>query len=300
MKRLPFWLLLAGISCHPVQAAGPYPEVDAAIDARLRQLAGQTADAQDRAWVHRLQEHVEKEQLPHPERPSLKLPRYRIRARALSLLQAWALEEAMQSWRNEPSKRHGPVDDPVQRRARALWIEQASPAELAAFRARQPAGELDEASLLSLLRRDPQPGDWQALMRVGGSRQAIEALSGAQDLLAAQEFSRLLDLAEANRRLSGMALRLRGQWARSRPEQARQLQDRLSHQPLSVDLIEAGIAAGLPDLVDRLARRMAEADDAPLAAWGLWRLDQHALLSRLAAGPATPAHLREEIGRWLD
>ncbi len=300
MKRLPFWLLLAGLCTGPALAADPYPTEDAAIAERLRLLALQAAEPADRAWVESLLDHEESEHLPHPERPSLGLPRYRIRARAHALLHHWRLQTELRAWQSEPAKRHEAASTALQRKARALWLEQASPAELASFRARQPASALDEASLLVLLRRGPHMDDWRALMRIGGSRRTIDALAGARGQLAPDEFSALLDLAEANPRLAGMAVRLRGDWARSRPEQARRLLERLRKQPLSVDLIEAGIAADLPELPTLLVSRLTDTEAAPLAAWGLWRLDESASLSAFASAPGTPVHLREEIRRWLD
>ena len=294
-------LLFLTLLCPAVGGARNLDE--AAIAERLRQLLDAPVLNVDRDWVESLLDYQEQQRLPHPERDSLSLPRHGIRALAHAVQRRWQLEDARGELERFKHKRRALPDNAIQAKARAQWLSSVDTQALAGFRAMTPANALDEAALRILLTRDGHWSEWQQLARIGNSRQAMQLLGQARQQLSTARYLALLELAEQNPALSSHAARLHGELGRSEPAVHHALLDRLRHAPLDRSLMESALTARLEGLEDILAQRLAEHDQAPMAAWGLWQLDTHSARQRLrqyVSAPQTLPHLREELLRWLD
>ena len=278
------------------------PAAEAQLAERLRSLRGEEDTPERRALVSQYLDYVERDRQPHPENPAHTLPRHGIQALARAQLRRWDRAAALAALDADPSSvaAKARTTDPDLLRD---WIRQADEAAFARFVAGLALGEIPEPVLLAILERQPTPTWWRALARHGRSAASLKQIAAARATLQTDDYRDLLAVAASNPHLrSGVAV-LQGQLAQDDAASARSLRRALAQNPLTIRLVNRGLAAELPDLADLLESRLLEPDSAPAAAWGLWRLGtpaSRAALRRYRDSEAALGHLRKELDAWLD
>lgn len=303
------WPLLAGAldtrQLDHALATQPAAEAEARVARALRALRDAPETPALRHWVRSLTDYESRSFRPHPEGRGRELPAYPIAALAQRQLERWDLAAEVAALDPTAARLRAKALSPADRQpVLAAWLRQADDAALDAFLSHpESATVLGEAALLALLERRETPELWLTLASRAYSAAALHALQGAINGLAPADARRLLAAVKDNPVLIPGAAALEGRLAQRDVITAERLRRRLLAEPLSAASIESAHQAGLLDLQRLLSERLAEPEQAPLAAWGLWRLgtpQARSMLATYAADPAALPHLAEEIRAWLD
>ncbi len=290
-------------SAVPFELHSPSEQAEAEIAARLRALAGRSETPELRTWVESWLNYQEVSRKPHPERDSMSLPRFAIQALARHVLERWELHAAQVALHADSSSGLKSPSTRFQRQARLLWLESAPASEVQAFSLTVKPAELDEASLLLLLRRVPTLELWRELARRGSGRQSLHALQGAADQLPAEQYQELLRLAAQNPALASTSARLQGAWAGRDASRQTALIDMLDTVTWDTPLVETLLAADIDGLTQIMTRHLQQPAHAPLAAYTLWRIGTAQAMASLQTylhSPQALPDLAEEIRQWVD
>lgn len=287
----------------PQGSQGSIEQHEARLAEHLLALQSQAPSEAARRWLLSLSKYLEQGQRPHPEGRGQSLPARELASRARVLLREWTVQQRLAAWQQDPAAARRKMHDPDEQQARARWLANASEAQLQAFRSELEPRELDEASLLVLLRRQPDAELAQTLALTGESRGSLQWLQEMAHTQAPETALAVLKTAQGNPALRSLAARLRGELASQYPPERQALLQQIRQQPLSAELIESALAARMAELPGLLHSRLDEPEQAALALWGLWREgspEARELLRQFASSEQAPAHLRQELSAWAD